>query len=326
MEVGTKLPGALWRASWMIDPDAVVILAVKSLHSNNFADLEAIAAEKESLLRGISGSRLAVLNGDDPRVLRMRERCRGRVVTFGRSPENDLWASDITSRWPARLSFTVHCGVESHAVNTKLVGEHWLASVLGAILAAVSLGMPLKDAVAQVASYEARTGRMQPVELPNGVVFLRDEYNESLTTLEPALGVLADADATRRVVLLGDVYDAPAKARLRFAELGRRAAAAADLAVFIGPKMKYAVRTAVEAGMPSEAVHAFAELPEAAAFLQSELRRGDLVLLRGSSRRHFERLYFAQLGEVGCQKKRCSLSLPCDQCPELGLSEEIQSR
>ena len=84
--------------------------------------------------------------------------------------------------------------------------------------------------------------------------------------------------------------------------------------------MKYAARAAVAAGMPAGAVHRFAELPEAAAFVKSELKSGDLVLLRGSSRRHFERLYFAQLGEVGCQKLRCTLAARCDQCPELRLT------
>ena len=317
MEVGTKLPGALRRASWLIDPDVAVILAVARIHSDSFPDLDAIAAEKEALLGRIHGSRLAILNGDDPRVLAMRDRCRGRILTFGTSSAHDLWASEVSSVWPARLSFCVHRGDESCQVKTQLVGEHWVSSVLGALLAAIAVGVPLHDAVAAVEQYPPRTARMQPVEASTGITFLRDEFNESITSLAPALRVLEQARAQRRIVILGDVYDSPLKERPRLEELGRLAATAADVAIFIGKNMRYAARAAIEAGLPPDAAHSFRELPEVSEFLRAELRPGDLVLLRGASRRHFERLYFAHLGPILCWKKHCPIYRPCDTCHEL---------
>ena len=317
LEVGTRLPGALRRASWLLDPDVAVVLQVQGLHTNSFADLDAIAAEKARLLGRLRGSKVAVLNGDDPRVRAMREGLRCRVLTFGRSPDNDLWASDVQARWPSRLSFRAHWADQSVEVNTTLVGEHWLPSVSGAMLAAVALGVPLADASAALERVQIPIGRTQPVDLPGGVTFLRDEFNPSLTTMEPALEVLRTANAKRRVAVIGDVFDSPLKERPRLEELGRRTATAADFAVFIGSDMRYAVRAAEQAGMRQGTAVARRHLFEAVEFLRQELSPGDLVLLRGASSRHFERLYFAQSGPVACSKTRCHIVQPCDWCDKL---------
>lgn len=325
IEVGTKLPGALWRASWMIDPDLAVVLAVGRMHTNYFADMDAIAAEKSQLLRRIQGSRIAILNGDDAYVKAMAGKCGGRVMTFGTSPENDLWADKVSSLWPARLSFRAHLGASSCVVHTNLIGEHWLSAVLGSLLAAHACGIRLEDAASALERAQPVMGRMQPVTIARGITFLRDEFNESLSTMDAALSVLANSSAPRRLVVLGDVYDGPQKQRERLDELGRRAARSADFAVFLGNKMRYAARAAVEAGMQQQNARAFGDLQEGADFLKSELRAGDLVLLRGYSQWHMERLYFAQIGTIRCWLRRCARVPSCDDCTRLGLETHDES-
>jgi UDP-N-acetylmuramoyl-tripeptide--D-alanyl-D-alanine ligase len=303
----------------MIDPDIAIVLAVGRVHSNNFPDLEAIAVEKSSLLGRIRGSRIAILNADDPHVRAMATTCRGKVMTFGRSEDNDLWATEVSARWPSRLSFRAHTRTESCWVRTNLIGEHWLNSALAVLLASLACGVKLEKAAAALEAVQPVTGRMQPALLPNGATVIRDDFSESASTMDAALNVLRDADVPRRVAVLGDVYDSPLKERPRLEDLGSRAASAADVAVFIGKKMRYAVGRAVAAGMSAQSARAFDELPEAAEFLASEFRNGDLVLIRGYSQRHLERLYFAQLGNIRCWKKRCSKTMTCDRCDELGL-------
>jgi hypothetical protein len=117
---------------------------------------------------------------------------------------------------------------------------------------------------------------------------------------------------------VSDYTDTNEKPRDRLAKLGRRAAATADLAVFLGDRGHYGVRAAVAAGMPPERAHAFLSLQEAAEFLKKELRSNDLVLLRGRNADHNSRLYFAQLGTLACWKVNCGKTKLCDYCPELG--------
>ena len=317
IEVATRRVGAMWRACLQVKPDIVVMLSVARTHSHRFPNLEVIAREKAQLLRRLGARGTAVLNGEDPRVLAMAAGLRCRVIRFGLRPEFDIWASEISSQWPARLSFRVHSGGRSYAVTTQLAGEHWVHSVLGALAGAVACGVPLEQAAARVAHVEPYLARLQPAPLPNGAVMLRDEYEGSGVTLDAAFRVLGEARGCRRVVVHGDIWDTGLEPRERYQDLGRRAAEAADVAVFVGDPGPEASRAALAHGMEPANVHAFPELGQASAFLRAELRAGDLVLLKGKTEEHLSRLYFAQLGAVQCWKKECALLSLCDHCPKL---------
>ncbi len=319
IEVGTRAPGALRKAAWMIAPDIVVMLRVLNIHSNAFPAIEDMAAEKAHLLRRLGKRGMAILNADDPRVLAMGLHCRGPVRTFGTSPEAFVSGSDVSSKWPRRLSFRVRCGRESSSVDTNLVGEHMLNSALAALTAAVCCGVPLAQAADCFKEIQPVPGRMQPMDLPNGVTVLRNEYNGVLPTFEAALEVMRDAEGCRRIVIVGDVLDSALSERARFRHLGVQVARAADMGIFIGRSSRTSVSGAVEAGMCRDAALSFKTLPEAAIFLRSELRAGDLVLVHGWVGRHLERSILAQLGSISCWVERCTKMMQCEHCPELKL-------
>ena len=319
IEVGTRAPGALRKAAWMIAPDIVVMLHVLNMHSNAFPSIEDMAAEKTQLLSRLGRRGLAILNADDPRVLAMGAHCSGSLRTFGRSPDAFVTASGVSSKWPSRLSFRVRCGQESSSVETNLVGEHMLNSALAALTAAVCCGVPLAQAAACFKEIEPVPGRMQPMQLPNGVTVIRNEYNAVLPTFEAALEVMRDAEGCRRIVIVGDVLDSGLSERARFRHVGVQVARAADMGIFIGRSSRTSINGAVEAGMNRDSAQGFKTLPEAAGFLKSELRTGDLVLLHGWVGRHLERLILAQFGSISCWVERCNKIMQCESCPELKL-------
>jgi hypothetical protein len=117
-----------------------------------------------------------------------------------------------------------------------------------------------------------------------------------------------------RLVASG-ISDTGKRISVHVRELGQAAARAADLAVFIGEHAQPAARAAVRSGMAPGAVVGFADLQRAAAYLKSELRRGDLVLLKGRTTDHLERVLFAQVGAVRCRRATCSKTIACDLCP-----------
>jgi UDP-N-acetylmuramoyl-tripeptide--D-alanyl-D-alanine ligase len=319
IEVGTRAPGALRRAAWMIAPDIAVVLRVLKVHSNVFATEADVAAEKVQLLSRMSKRGIAILNADDPLVMGMAIGCRAQIRTFGVSPGAFLIADQVSAAWPRRLTFRARCGSQTTRVETSLVGEHFLPSVLAALTAAVCCGVPLEEAALAVRDVQPVPGRMAPMFLPNGACVIRDEFNTTLPGLEVSLDFLAHAQVARRIVLIGDVLDTGLTVRPRFDDIGRRVGKAADMAVFLGRYGRYAARAAVTAGMPEASVRSFEDLPEASAFLRSELRSGDLVLSGGWSGRHTERVALALLGDIACWMERCPKVVACDVCSELRL-------
>jgi UDP-N-acetylmuramoyl-tripeptide--D-alanyl-D-alanine ligase len=318
LEVATGRPGMMRRSAALVRPDIAIVLAVARTHTKFFSSLAETAVEKARILETLPRRGLAILNADDPFVREMAARCRCRVTTFGRPEHADVWADQIASVWPSRLTLRVHTASEAQPVMTKLVGDHWVNSVVAALAAAVSCGIPLRLAAEAVSTVEPFNGRMQPVMVPGGAVMIRDEYNASPPTLEAALRAFETSQARRRVLVMSGFSDTPKNSRERFRELGELAARVADVAVFVNKHhADHAIKAAIRSGMRPEHVLGFTDLQSAAEYLKRELRSGDLVLLKGRTTDHLSRLFFAQFGQIGCWKEHCHKTIVCDFCDEL---------
>jgi UDP-N-acetylmuramoyl-tripeptide--D-alanyl-D-alanine ligase len=205
------------------------------------------------------------------------------------------------------------------------VGEHWTSTVLAALLTALSCGIPLKIAAVLLGQMKPFLGRMQPVLLPSGATLLRDEVGGSPDALQAALRVLQESRAMRRVLVLSDISDSRKRPGVRFKEFGQMAAQVADLAVFISEHGHYAVKAALRSGMKPDCIRYFTDLSEAASYLKSELRAGDLVLLKGRATDHLSRIFFAQFGNIGCWKSKCQKTILCDLCAQLRLEFSLHT-
>jgi UDP-N-acetylmuramoyl-tripeptide--D-alanyl-D-alanine ligase len=326
LEVAGAVPDNMRRLAWVVRPDVAVILNVLRTHTTSFPTLDDHAEEKARLLDAVRGGGLALLNADDPRIAPMADRNGLRVRRFGTSPSFDVWADQVSGQWPERLVFRAHAGAESHAVVTQLVGTHWLAAVLAAVATARYCGVPLRGAAEAMRRVEPFPARLQPVQLPIGAIVLRDDYNAAIDTLDVACRVLEEARAGRRLFVVNDFSDFGRNRKNRLRYLAEKAARSAEVALFIGENAAYGQRRAIQAGMLPRDVHACPSFEAAARFLRTELRPGDLVLLKGRTTDHAARIFFAQLGDVGCWKVYCSKRTLCDNCWELGSRPEDATR
>jgi UDP-N-acetylmuramoyl-tripeptide--D-alanyl-D-alanine ligase len=116
------------------------------------------------------------------------------------------------------------------------------------------------------------------------------------------------------VLVVTDFSDFGTNRKNRLRHLAAEAARVAEVVVFVGENAAYGRRRAIDAGLPSGAAHDFPSLGVAALFLERELRPHDLVLLKGRTTDHAARVFFAQLGRVGCWKVKCPKRTLCDSC------------
>lgn len=318
VEVGIVAPGQMRRFARALKPDIAIWVSVARTHSMNFGTLEATAREKAELVMGVRAGGLAILNDDDPHIAAFDPPSSVRTVYYGNTGRSQFRATGVESRWPDRLSFDFDASViGSRRVETRFIGKHWIGSILPAFAVAAEAGMTLADAAPAVAAVEPLERRLNAVTLPNGAVVLRDEMNGSVDTMTAALDVLAEARARRKMIVLTDVSDSSKKPRTRLRDIGRTAALVADAAMFVGENGEHGARAAVAAGMIPDQVWSFYNTRDAALALKSELKDGDLVLLRGRRVDHLDRIYFSLVGDVTCWRNRCSKPIQCEKCPEL---------
>jgi UDP-N-acetylmuramoyl-tripeptide--D-alanyl-D-alanine ligase len=302
-EVGAFSPGWIKRTGGIVRPDIAVVLSVSAVHTNRFETIEDIAKEKASLLDCISRGGTAILNGDDPRVAAMAPPTGRRTLRFHSSD-----ATHVEADWPRRLAFTF----DGRRIQTKLVGRHWLPSVLGALHAARVCGVSFAGTV----DAEPGLARMQPLELPVGATVIRDDFNGSAAALEAALDAMSDARAQRKILVISTVFDLAEKSIRRRADwLGRRVARRFDEILFVGAEPNRARRAAIEEGHPSDRVFAAKAVDEAAALLKQRLTAGDLVLLRDDASTKAARVLHHLTGPVYCTLAPCPTpALMCDDC------------
>jgi UDP-N-acetylmuramoyl-tripeptide--D-alanyl-D-alanine ligase len=311
-ELGASGPGTLDRPIAVVRPRVAVVTNIGGDHRRAFRTLDATATEKSKLVSAVPAHGLAVLNADDPRVLAMAGCCRGRVLTYGLTPDAAVHAESVASSWPDRLSFVAIHGEQRVAVHTRFNGVHWIHACLAAICTGVGLGIPLADAAAALADAEPWSGRLEPVTA-GGVTFIRDECKASLWSIGPSLEFLRTARVPRRIAVIGTISDYPGRASSVYASVARQALEVADEVIFVGPQ---ALRSAGARTHPRGAsLHAFLTLHQAHRHLAEMLIPGDLVLLKGSQRAdHLLRLVLARRGWIACWRTECRRIKFCDEC------------
>jgi UDP-N-acetylmuramoyl-tripeptide--D-alanyl-D-alanine ligase len=159
-----------------------------------------------------------------------------------------------------------------------------LANILAATAVALEFEVPLTDIAAKAAGLRPASHRGEVVRLAGGVTVIDDSYNSNPTATRRALEVLASAEATRRIAVLGEMLELGDHATDLHEEVGRAAARAGiDQLIAVGGAPAEALAAAaVFAGMAAKSVRHFATSDEAALAVAAMVDEGDVVLVKGS--------------------------------------------
>ena len=286
----------------LVSPRIGVVTNIGSDHIKLFGSEDAIAAEKGKLIAALPKDGVAVLNADDARVLAMRERCAGSVITYGLAIDATVRAENVSSRWPARLSFTVVHNGRSQHVQTQFCGAHWVHSVLAAFAVGIALDMSVAAIVQAVEETPPFDARMSPVELPNGVTFIRDDVKAPLWTIPAALQFMRDATAKRKIIIIGSISDYIGNSNRAYVVAAKEALEIADHVIFIGTRASKCLKA--KRHVDDDALQAFYSVDAAQEYLRDLLRPGDLVLLKGTHKQdHLVDVIAIVANETGAERK-----------------------
>jgi UDP-N-acetylmuramoyl-tripeptide--D-alanyl-D-alanine ligase len=244
---------------------------------------------------------------------------RGKVHWFGAGEGHEVSYDVRDEGWPSRLVVRVVQEGREAEFQTNLIGEHWAPSVVAAVAAARLCGASDSAIQRGLLVMQPFTARMQEVRLPNGAVFLRDDYKSVPDSFAAAMEVLRKARAKRKIAVFAQTSDSGLRAGTNFKRMAREMAAAADWFLLVGIGSSEGARALRTAGISAESVQTFPSAIEAGEFLRGWLREGDLVLLTGRSSEHMARVYLMQTGTVECKLVTCQLRGLCDDCEMLGL-------
>jgi UDP-N-acetylmuramoyl-tripeptide--D-alanyl-D-alanine ligase len=317
IEVGIAEPGQMRPYARTVRPDVTVVTSIGSEHGRSLGSLETTRAEKSWMVRVLRESGSAVLNGDDPNVMWMKDQTSARIVTFGFGERCDVRARGLRLEWPQGTRFLVSALGQEREVKIRLIGRSMVYPALAAIAVAQLESIPLDDVLARLELLPPTPGRMEPVALPEDVVVLRDDFKSTLETMHAALDVFGEVPARRRIVLFGDVSEPPRPQRPIYQELGERVAGIASHFVVVGHGLDPYSSGARRGGMPKSTIIDGGRTPqEAAEVLRGVLQPGDAVLIKGRDTQKLDRVRLILQGRrVACNIRFCNLRMMyCKDC------------
>jgi UDP-N-acetylmuramoyl-tripeptide--D-alanyl-D-alanine ligase len=288
-EMGARGLGHLAYLATIAPPDVSIVLNVGVAHVGEFGSKEAVAQAKGELVEALRPDGLAVLNADDPEVAKMRSRTRARVVAVGTSADADIRAVDVRLDALGRAAFTVEAPAGTAEVALRLSGAHHVGNALAVVAAALDCGLDLAP-VAQSLS-DARSAsrwRMEVHERPDGVTVVNDAYNANPDSMHAALDALraighSTAESRRTWAVLGEMLELGDLSRTAHEQVGRWAAElGAERLVVVGAGAAAIADGAVPVAGTTTEVTRVGNADEAYDLLSSQLRPGDVVLLKSS--------------------------------------------
>lgn len=209
VEIGIDGKGQMETFARLTRPTICVVTTVGTDHYRSLGSLENTRNEKAKMVRTLPSRGVAVLNADDANVLWMAGETRARVVTYGLKGTPEVLGEHLEPNWPHGTRMRVRVEGCSYSVNSPLIGRHLAYPVLAALATAYAEGIPMEEACRSLEALTPTPRRMEPIALPNGATLLCDYSTSTLETVEAALLTLKDLPASRRIVVLGDLTEAP---------------------------------------------------------------------------------------------------------------------
>jgi UDP-N-acetylmuramoyl-tripeptide--D-alanyl-D-alanine ligase len=285
LELSARGPGHIRALCETAPPNIGVVLNVGTAHLGEFGSREGIAQTKGELAEAATD--VVVLNADDPLVKAMAERAKARVVLVGEGQE--VRAEDIQLDEQARATFQLVTPKGTAKVTLGLHGAHHVGNALSAAAVALELGATPEGIANSLSSAQRRSARrMEVTTRDDGVTVVNDSYNanpESMAAALRTLARMAGPDKERRtwavLGVMGELGDDGVEAH---EEIGRLAARLGVDRLVVVDEQAGAIQhgARLEGSGTGEEPVLVPDVKAAVALLDTELRPGDVVLVKAS--------------------------------------------
>lgn len=292
LELGMNSPGELTRLVEIAQPQCVALTNITNAHIGMFGSQERLYQAKTESLRQAGPETVLVLNAEDPLSRRARQEfARGRkVLSFGLKGEALVHAGELEKRTPYGYAFELFVDGQAPAgVELKIFGRHNVANALAAAALASFFGLKTEAIARGLNAFRPAGNRSEVTEI-RGCYVVKDYYNASPAAVEQALRSLADFEVPgRRFAVLADMLELGELEREYHEAIGKTASQAGLEKLFtLGERGAIIHQSASSCGMKAEHL---GDAQAVAEKLKSELRPGDLLLIKGSRLMKLEKIY-----------------------------------
>ncbi len=302
LEMGISDFGEMHRLSKIAKPDVCLITNIGQCHLENLGTRDGILKAKTEIFDFMQEGGQICLNGDDDKLVTIRE-VRGSIpVFFGCGSNNAVYADNYENRGLIGSRAQIHMkGIAGHdacsfEAEIPLPGEHMLYNALAATAAGMLFGLTAEEIQEGISTVKAVDGRSHVIRTDR-LTLIDDCYNANPVSMKAALDLLhmtelseVFEDAARKVAVLGDMFELGTDEAALHREVGVYAAKKQiDVLVCVGNLCKYMYEGAQAVRSVTNCYY-FEDKEALEAQMDTVIQDGDLVLVKASHGMHFEEL------------------------------------
>lgn len=299
LEYGVEHPGDMDYYLSIAKPKIAVVTKITPTHTKYFKDTDGVFSEKVKLIEASDKNGYAVLNADDPLVVKMASNAQARLLWYGQKAHlrksfgGQARDSVKISHFYQNLKgskFRLHWHGQKGSVSWKVIGRHQLLSAYAAAAVGQISGLTLKQiakGLSQVAPPEHRLNAISTKKIN----LIDDTYNSSPEAAAEALVTLQDLGKRKeKIAVLGEMKDLGSLSKSAHMALGQKVArSSVKVLVTVGKVAQEIAMIAKKAGFTGK-IYKATHTQDATNFVKKISNSKTLILVKGSRHAHLERI------------------------------------
>jgi len=304
-EMGMSSFGEIHLLADLVRPDMALITNVGTSHIEFLKTRENIMRAKMEIADFFDEKNTLIVNSDNEylglsaisRYVNERHlddpeyKGNFKLVTAGEVGTQALNLYNIDDLGEEGITFEIGYKGERQEFKLPLPGRHNAHNTILAVAAGVQCGVSLKDAARGLKGMSS-TSRRLVIEQVGPYKLIDDSYNSSPDSIAAGVDVLKHVSGQRKVAILADILELGEQSEELHRLAGKIAVrGGAQVLIACGPDARFMAEEAAswlkeqeEAGTPVSAeVLYFAEREELQAQLNTLLKDGDVILVKGSN-------------------------------------------
>lgn len=279
IEMGMNHFGEISYLCDIVRPDNALITNIGMSHIENLGSQEGIFRSKMEITEGFTENNTLIVNGDD-KFLNTIKDTPYKVVKFGFSRDNDVYAKDIVNNGLMGVKFTAVYDGGEFLCEVRLPGEHNIYNALAAISIGLKMGIDEEKIAKGLRDCVYTSSRLEISE-HKGMEVINDCYNSSPDSVRAALKVMLGTTKSRKVAILGDILEMGEYARDAHYDLGKSVKELGiDFLITAGENASLIAEGAKDAGLSQ--VISYSTTDELKADVKNLVESGDCILVKAS--------------------------------------------
>lgn len=277
-EMGARYPHDIAEICEFVRPQIGIITSIGPQHLESFKTIDKIVATKAELIQSLDSDGVVVLPRDNEYCQKLYQKeTRKKYCYTMKSKNADVYAKDIVLDENG-CHFIAVTRIGEINCQSRLLGEHNIENILGAITIAVHLGLTKEQIESGVSKIEPVPHRLQILNNSNGMVVIDDAFNSNPVGAKMALDVLKSFQG-RKIIITPGMVELGESEKKENQKFGRYMADTVDIAILVGVKRSEPMVTGLREGKFDEMnIHVVPNLNSATAKLAQISKVGDVIL------------------------------------------------